>query len=231
MTPSLLSTHRTAAFNVSAAWEALTQATGPADLLANKALLAARVEVNAEVERCTHVPPKFSSDGRVAVLRMKSKAQVHPVIATRWAGHLRSARLEVVMAANEGYLEGKVNFSCRLAKCARERSGGRGEVNIIELLNGIVKTAEDPSLRERLGESFARGHKEASGGVVPTKEFEEMMALMEVGAGSRKKMDPVTPEKKENTITNYFLKKGSKSTIPDYRLCSASLYSLIASAS
>ncbi|KAK1783208.1 DHH phosphoesterase [Copromyces sp. CBS 386.78] len=199
---------RTAAYNVPAAWEALTQATGPADLLANKALWAARAEVNAEVERCTHVPPKFSTDGRVAVLRMKSKAQVHPVIATRWAGHLKSAKLEVVMAANDGYLEGKVNFSCRVAKCARERRGGRGAVNIIELLNGIVEVAEDPSLKERLGESFARGHKEASGGVVPTKEFEEMMALMGVGAGSRKKLDPVTPVKKENTITNYFIKNG-----------------------
>lgn len=116
---------RTAAYNVPVAWDALTQAIGPADLLINKALLAARAEVNAEVERCTHVPPKFSSDGRVAVLRMKSKAQVHPVIATRWAEHLKSAKLEVVMAANEGYLEGKVNFSCRVAKCARERVGGR----------------------------------------------------------------------------------------------------------
>lgn len=65
---------RTGAYNVSAAWEALRQATGPADLLVNKALLAARAEVNAKVERCTHVPPSFSSDGRVAVLRMKSMA-------------------------------------------------------------------------------------------------------------------------------------------------------------
>lgn len=205
---SLINAPRRAyAYNVSAAWESLIQAAGPADLLTNKALLAARAEVNAEVERCTHVPPKFSSDGRVAVLRMKSKAQIHPVIATRWAGHLKSAKLEVVMAANEGYLEGKVNFSCRVAKCARQRSGGRGEVNIIELLNDIVERAEDPSLRERLGESFARGHKEASGGVVPTREFEEMMALMGVGAGSRKKTNPVTPEKQKNTISNYFGKK------------------------
>ncbi|EAA30183.2 hypothetical protein NCU06018 [Neurospora crassa OR74A] len=204
---------RTAAYNVHAAWEALTEAVSPVDLLANKALLAARVEVNAEVERCTHVPPKFSSDGRVAVLIMNSKAQVHPVIATRWAGHLKSARLEVVMAANEGYREGNVNFSCRVAKCAKERSGVRGEVNIIELLNGIVETAGDSSLRDRLGDSFARGHKEASGGIVPTKEFEELMALMEVGVGSRKKKDLATPEgRKENTITNYFLKKAGPQT-------------------
>lgn len=113
------------------------------------------------------------------------------------------------MAANEGYLEGKVNFSCRVAKCARERRGGRGEINIIKLLNGLVETASDPSLRERLGESFARGHKETSGGIVPTKEFEEMMELMGVGARGKTEMNPVNPEKKKgNTITNYFLNKG-----------------------
>lgn len=81
-------------------------------------------------------------------------------------------------------------------------------MNIIELLNDIVGTAEDPSLRERLGESFARGYKEASGGAVPKKEFEEMMALMGARTGSGRKMAPATPEKKENTITNYLVKKG-----------------------
>ncbi|KAJ0323734.1 hypothetical protein COL5a_008093 [Colletotrichum fioriniae] len=79
-------------------------------------LLAARAEVNAEVERCTHTPPKFSADGRIAVFRINSKAQVHPVIATRWAGHLSSSKLEVVLVANEGYLPDMVNFSCRVPR-------------------------------------------------------------------------------------------------------------------
>ncbi|GKT57965.1 DHH family protein [Colletotrichum tofieldiae] len=61
---------RTASYNVPSAWEALRASKSPKDLLTNKSLLTARAEVNAEVERCTHTPPKFSADSRVAVFRI-----------------------------------------------------------------------------------------------------------------------------------------------------------------
>lgn len=194
---------RTATYNVPAAWAALTAAESPSGLLKNRELLAARAEVNAEVERCTHTAPKFSADATIAVFRISSPAQIHPVIATRWAGHLQSAKLEVVLVANEGYLPGMVNFSCRIPRSARARDP---PVNIIEVLKRISAQAPDATLRSRLGESFARGHKEASGGIVPVNEFEELMEVMQVGkktegasAAPRRKAD--TPG---NTITNYF---------------------------
>ncbi|KAF3766880.1 DHH phosphoesterase [Cryphonectria parasitica EP155] len=195
---------RTASFSVPVAWAALTAAKSPSDLLRNRELLAARAEVNAEVERCTHTAPKFSGDAKIAVFRINSAAQVHPVIATRWAGHLQSAKLEVVMVANEGYAPGLVNFSCRIPRTARARDP---PVNIIEILRGIAAKAPDETLRARLGESFARGHKEASGGIVPVKEFEELLEIMEVG----KKPEGATSTKKDskqgNMITNYFGKR------------------------
>lgn len=194
---------RTSSYDVPGAWKALTAALSPTDLLKNRTLLAARAEVNAEVQRCTHTAPKFSSDAKVAVFRINSAAQIHPVIATRWAGHLSSSKLEVVMVANEGYLPGMVNFSCRIPRSARARDT---PVNIIEVLKGIVGRASDGTLRERLGDSFARGHKEASGGIVPVKEFEEIMDVMEVdkkpGGGEK-----VRKEAPKNTIMNYFGKK------------------------
>lgn len=195
---------RTASYNVGAAWTALAAAVSPLDLVGNKALLEARSQVNAEVERCTHAAPSFSSDARIAVFRIKSQAQVHPVIATRWAGHLQSAKLEVIMVANEGYLPGMVNFSCRVPRCARTR---QDPVDIIHILRGIADNAPDDTLRSRLGDSFARGHKEASGGIVPVKEFEELLDVMEVGRkpGS---LPRITKRRKEdkssNPITNYF---------------------------
>lgn len=194
---------RTAAFNVSSAWSALAAAESPAVLLKNRALLAARAEVNAEVERCTHTAPKFSSDAKIAVFRISSEAQVHPVIATRWAGHLQSAKLEVIMVANEGYLPGLVNFSCRIPRSARARDP---PVNIIEILQGIAAKAPDETLRARLGQSFARGHKEASGGIVAVKEFEELLEIMEVGKKAESGSSPKKPQP-GNTITNYFGKK------------------------
>lgn len=217
---------RTAGYDVRSAWNTLvkcacicnngygTDGGGPEALVDNEFLLQARREVNAEVERCTHAAPKFSADGRIAVLRISSPAQVHPVIATRWAGHPKSSRLEVVMVANEGYLPGMVNFSCRVAKCAKARQG-TGSVDIIKVLKEVADKAEDETLRARLGESFARGHKEASGGVVPKEEFEELIAVLEVGrrggggagsAGGKKGASRGAGEV-QNPITKYFGKK------------------------
>ncbi|KAF2734900.1 DHH phosphoesterase [Polyplosphaeria fusca] len=197
---------RSAAYNVSSAWDIVLKASGPASILGNEGLKDASFEVRQETERCTHTPPKFSRDASIAVLTISSKAQVHPVIATRWSGHLKSDKLEIVMCANEGYLPGMVNFSCRVAKRARSR-GGADKVDIIKRLEDIV--ADHPDLRMRLGESFARGHKEASGGIVKKQEWEELKAIMGIGENTRKKAD--TPDKKKksgqkNTLANYFSK-------------------------
>lgn len=112
------------------------------------------------------------------------------------------------MVANYGYLPGKVNFSCRIARCARARDP---PVNIIASLKGIA-ALDTTDLAQRLGESFARGHKEASGGIVGTAEFEELWKLMGVGetdparAKARaSKTGPVAAQK--NTLNNYFAKR------------------------
>lgn len=203
---------RTATYDVSSAWNALISVKEPAPILKDKRLMAARAEVNAEVERCTHTAPKFSSDAKIAVFRISSAAQVHPVIATRWAGHLQSKALEVVLVANEGYLPGQVNFSCRIPRCARSKDP---PVNIIETLREVASRSPTGNLLERLGESFARGHKEASGGIVGKEEFEELMACMEVGKKAEKKDDDSgkksSPAKQKNTLTNYFGTPNKKS--------------------
>lgn len=193
--------------------------TSPA-LLANATRLReARAEVNAEVERCTHAPPAFSDDGKVALLRIASEAQVHPVsscskptqheadsaqvIATRWAGHLRSARLQVVMVANTGYTPGRTHFSCRVARTTRAPSA----VNIIALLKDYATRA--PGLADEMGDDFARGHRQASGGIVATAQFERLWEVMvasvpEVGQGAespRKKRK--TDEVQKNTLEGW----------------------------
>lgn len=203
---------RTAKYDVITAWTALLASSSPKDLVTNARLQSARFEINKEVELNTHTPPKFSQDGRIAVLRIKSQAQVHPVIATRWAGYLNSKALEIVVCANYGYLDGMVNFSCRIARCAR---GKDPPVDIIQSLKEAADLSTD-GLRERMGESFARGHKEASGGIVPTEAFEELMGLLRVGEKPEKKEGESPPKKKvktvekspqKNTLGNYFSKK------------------------
>ncbi|EME49427.1 hypothetical protein DOTSEDRAFT_163787 [Dothistroma septosporum NZE10] len=218
---------RTATYDVRSAWDAISETAEPASILKNPRLLAARAEVNAEVERCTHTAPQFSPDGKIAVFRIASEAQVHPVIATRWSGHLQSKALEIVLVANSGYLPGKVNFSCRIPRCAR----GRDEpVDIIQSLRTYASipdpTTENqdtqacesigrPPLLERLGDDFARGHVQASGGIVSTEHFEELMARMQIGVKrpkqthsslAKSKSKIIDPGQK-NTIATYFTKQ------------------------
>lgn len=206
---------RTAQYDVMTAWQALLQSKQPTDLLSNGRLQAARSEINIEVERHTHTPPKFTPDGKIAILKINTQAQVHPVIATRWAGYLSSKKLEIVMVANYGYLEGMVNFSCRIARTARGRDP---PVNIIDSLKAAADLSTD-GLRERMGESFARGHKEASGGIVPVEAFEELYKLLRVGEKADKTVSDEERERKKkktrmveqspqkNTLGNYFAKK------------------------
>ena len=111
------------------------------------------------------------------------------------------------MCANYGYLPGKVNFSCRIARCAKDRDIS---VNIIDSLKAVADL-DTTDLVERLGSNFARGHKEASGGIVSTAEFEELCVLMKVGekpdkppGESPKKGVEKSPQK--NTLKNYFQK-------------------------
>jgi hypothetical protein len=112
------------------------------------------------------------------------------------------------MVANTGYLPGMVNFSCRIARAARSRDP---PVNIIASLKAVA-ALDNTDLVRRMGDSFARGHKEASGGIIPMAEFEELMTLMKVGekpdapVGKRgTEVTGMTPQK--NNLMRYFGKK------------------------
>ncbi|KAF2717131.1 DHH phosphoesterase [Polychaeton citri CBS 116435] len=223
---------RTARYDVRSAWDALCETAEPASVLGNARLLQARREVNDEVERCTHTAPRFSADGRVACFRITSEAQVHPVIATRWAGHLQSRALEIVMVANDGYLPGKVNFSCRIPRCARAREPPVDIIQSLKAYANLTDTKGAPQgedkgdldevpLLERLGSDFARGHVQASGGIVNADEFEELMELMQIGVKPEKSATGGKESRKQqqkkkiidasqnNTLLGYFGKQSN----------------------
>lgn len=227
---------RTATYDVRSAWDVLLEADTPSAI--QKApgadrLRDARTEVNAEVSKWQAAAPKFSLDATVAVIRISSACQVHPVIATRWAGTLNSRKLRIVMCANEGYLPGKVNFSCRIARCARERVKAEreadsakktsddetddpdGGVDIISDLKAWASQHPSGDLLERMGTEFARGHVQASGGIVGVQEFEDLMSVLRVGEKPAKSANATktSPGKKTidakqtNKLTSYFGKK------------------------
>lgn len=152
---------RAASYQPALSLEVLLAATGPADIARGTLprvaeLRALRDEVKAEVDRVARVAPKLVGD--VAVIRFSSAAQIHPLIATRWAGRLAP---KIVLAANDGYLPGRVNFALRSAS----------KIDLLAFLRGLPLGGIE-------GE-FANGHPRATGGSVPPHEFERILAALE----------------------------------------------------
>jgi single-stranded-DNA-specific exonuclease len=112
--------------------------------------------VHAEVSRCSRVPPRLIGDA--ALIRFSSAAQVHPLVATRWSRRLAPA---VVIAANDGFLPGRVNFAVRNA------TG-------IDLLQWLQHLPFAPSPAAE----YANGHPRATGGSLPVDEFETFLQAL-----------------------------------------------------
>ena len=97
-------------------------------------------------ESAVRTPPQIHNG--TALIRFRSPYQVHPVVAAAWQRRLSP---KVVLAANDGYVPERVNFSVR---------GGNG--NLLELLR--------EALPEANGE-YAHGHEHATGGSLAPDEF------------------------------------------------------------
>ncbi len=121
-----------------------------------------RQAVQAEVARCSRVAPEILGD--VALIRCSSGAQVHPLVATRWSGRLAP---RVVMAANDGFIPGRVNFAVRCGT----------ELNLLLWLRGLPFTPP-PSAE------YANGHPRATGGSLPIGAFEALVEVLRARPGA-----------------------------------------------
>ncbi len=83
-----LEARRTATYDPLSAWNALSLCKNPLDILSSTTsspayrLHEARREVRVETDRCSRGPgtgPVFSGDGKIALVRIKSGASIHPV--------------------------------------------------------------------------------------------------------------------------------------------------------
>ena len=131
------------------------EATGPdADTLRHFA-----DEVKRELAEAKKNGPKFSKGEPLAMIRFSSPARVHPLIAQSWRGRLPKY---AIMAANDGYVPGRTNFSMR---------GNKG----IDLLALLAKYGEMLGIDEP---EYGNGHHAATGGSLPTPVFERLIAAM-----------------------------------------------------
>jgi single-stranded-DNA-specific exonuclease len=127
---------------------ALVESTSPK----MQVLHDAREEVRIAMEEAKKAAPVFSQN--VALIRIKTPCQIHPLIAQIWRTRLPKF---IVIAANTGYLAGRVNFSAR---------AGKG-TNVLQFLNSIqIPDGEG---------NFGHGHDQASGGSLPIVRWNALL--------------------------------------------------------
>ncbi|KAF3916458.1 hypothetical protein ABW21_db0209501 [Orbilia brochopaga] len=89
-------------------------------LIINDYLLPKIRETELELKKWRKIvdaQPRFSHDGKIAVITIQSPYEVHPFLAPIWARLLGDkAELTAVICANIGYIPGKIDFSCCLAE-------------------------------------------------------------------------------------------------------------------
>lgn len=146
---------RSSLFQPQLALDLLLSGNDPAAMLTSPALEACREEVKAEVDRVARTAPKIA--GNVALIRFTSGAQIHPLIATRWAPRLSP---KIVVVANDGYLPGRVNFALRSAS----------KTDLLAFLRELPLGPVE-------GE-FANGHPRATGGSIPPADFERFVTAL-----------------------------------------------------
>jgi single-stranded-DNA-specific exonuclease len=150
LTPLVNAPRRLADGPVRTALALLVEHDDPAELLRDPRcaeLEEARRACKAELDRAVRTAPVVGE--RAALLRFSSPCQVHPLVAAAWARRLAP---RAVIAANDDYLPGRVNFSVR----------GGGDTDLVALLRA--------ALPEARGE-FAHGHPRATGGSLAPEEF------------------------------------------------------------
>lgn len=153
---------RASRYNPEAAADALLHHASPKELVLStapevEALREARAEVKAALEEAKKAAPVFSKTHPVALIRMSTPCQVHPLIAQIWRSRLPKY---IVIAANDAYMPGRVNFSARATS----------QYNVREFLRGVELSAGEGS--------FGFGHDQASGGSLPYTRWNEFLTVL-----------------------------------------------------
>ena len=144
---------RTAATDAGPALRLLLRADGPKQITKGTdadatALHTAKAEVRVAMDEAKRTAPLIAGD--VALIRLDSPCQIHPLIAQQWRGRLRD---KIVIAANPGYRAGWVHFAARSAS-------GR---DLIAFLAEHRPAGADGR--------YGNGHAQATGGALRTADW------------------------------------------------------------
>jgi single-stranded-DNA-specific exonuclease len=149
-------------YDPEAAARALLEHSSPKELVESQSpdvekLRAARQEVKIALAEAKKAAPVFA--GRVALIRLNSPCQVHPLLAQIWRTRLPKY---IVFVSNEGFMPGVVNFSVRATE----------GTNVLDFLGGLK---EEEDVR------WGHGHNQASGGILPVEQWNALLRRMGFG--------------------------------------------------
>ena len=162
-TTLLNAARRSSSGNAGPALDLLLRATSPKEISRGDSpealsLRQAQAEVHRAFTAAKRAAPKFS--GPLAILRIHTPCQIHPLIAQIWRTRLPKY---IVFCANSGYRGGFVHFSGRC---------GKG-TDLIAFLRDHAPA--NP------GENYGRGHPQAAGGSLPVAVWNAWTAALGFG--------------------------------------------------
>jgi len=144
---------RHCSFRIAEVFNLLVRSTSPSMFIAaakRAGIDKLREELKLELKKNLKIAPVFSSF--FVLFQLNSPHQIHPLIASIWSVKLNRY---VVIAANWGYLPGKVSFSMRT-------ESGK---DLLVLLKKYRKK----------GEEIGFGHSKATGGIVKEEVFRDFL--------------------------------------------------------
>ncbi len=154
---------RSASGDAGPALALLMKASGPDDISSGKfaetaVLIRAQEEVKHEMDNARRVPPKVRNG--IALIRLHSPCQIHPLIAQQWRGRFKN---EIVIAVNTGYTPGSVHFAVRSAR----------DLDLIEFLASHAPPDADSG--------YGHGHRAANGGALRPEAWNEFVSDLGFG--------------------------------------------------
>ena len=143
----------------------LMKAGGPKEVLSGEhpetaTLQAAKAEVQQALVEGRRAAPRLR--GGVALIRLHSACQIHPLVAQQWKSRLGD---KIVIAANTGYRPGWVHFAARASE----------GTDLIRFFAEHRPEGADPV-------NYGNGHPQASGGALPPDSWNRFAASLGFGA-------------------------------------------------
>lgn len=175
-TAMLNAPRRTSSGDARPALALLLKAQSPKDVTAGafpevEVLKAAKLEVSEAFAAAKKVGPKVV--GPVALVRVHSGCQVHPMVATTWKTRLSD---NIVLVANSGYLPGRVNFAMRTAT----------KTNLLDFLREHRPADAGPD--------YGNGHDQATGGSLPYETWNVFIRGLGYGPDASAPFAPTGPQ-------------------------------------